>query len=137
MKQTLQNEGCYEKTEIFGKPTVSAGMVSMENKELNPKLLNLVNIAKSKRQEDVLNVIRHNHFHAGYDTNSKFCVLNDEVKDKLEMNFETQMKILVKSEEDVEVRENLKEYCKHARNHPDFDEEKLVDDILARNFSFL
>ena len=63
MKQTLQNEGCYEKTEICGKPTVSAGMVSMENKELNPKLLNLVNIAKSKRQEDVLNVIRHNHFH--------------------------------------------------------------------------
>lgn len=35
------------------------------------------------------------------------------------------------------MRENLKEYYSMAQKHPNFDEEKIVDDILAHNFSFL
>ena len=84
-----------------------------------------------------MNVIRHNNFSAGYNTGAKFEVLKDESKDRLGMNFETQMNILIASEENPELRENLKEYCRVSRLHPDFDEERIVDDILSRNFSFV
>ena len=107
----------------------------MEDKELNNELPNLVNIAKSQRQENILNVIQHNDFNSGYKSYSNFKV--NEAEDKLGIYYETQLKILIACEEDAEWRENLKEYCKVSANHPDFDEEKIVDDILARNFSFL
>ena len=109
----------------------------MEDKELNNELLNLVNIAKSQRQENILNVIRHNDFNSGYKSNSNFKVLKNKAEDKLGIDYETQLKIWIACEDDAELRENLKEYCKVSKNHPDFDEEKIVDDILARNFSFL
>ena len=48
-----------------------------------------------------------------------------------------QLNILIASEENAELRENLREYCNNSRNHPDFDDEKLVEDILAKKFSFL
>ena len=41
----------------------------------------------------------------------------------------SQLRILIASEEDAELRENLRD--------PNYNEEKLVDDILARNFAFL
>ena len=119
------------------KPYKDNGIFSLEDKELNNELPNLVNIAKSQRQENILNVIRHNDFNSGYKSNSNFKVLKNEAEDKLGIDYETQLKILIACEEDAEWRENLKEYWKVSENHPDFDEEKIVDDILARNFSFL
>ena len=47
------------------------------------------------------------------------------------------MRILIASEENAEMRENLKEYYSMAQKNPNFDEEKIVDDILAHNYSFL
>ena len=35
------------------------------------------------------------------------------------------------------MRENLKEYYSMAQKHPNVDEEKFVDDILAHNYYFL
>ena len=96
-----------------------------------------MNIALKQRQEDVINVIRHNDFNHGYNTTAFFKVLKDEKESKLKMNYETQLEILIASEENAEIRENLTNYCLNSRNHPDFDEEKMVDDILARNFGFL
>ena len=81
--------------------------------------------------------IRHNDFNSGYDASAKFEVLKDKSKEKLGINYETQLDILIASEENPELRENLKEYCAHSKLHPEFDEEKLVDDILCKNFSFL
>ena len=93
-----------------------------------------MNIAREQRQENVLNVIRHNDFSHGYTTNSKFKVLKNDIDDKLGVNYETQLNILIAN---AELRENLREYCISSRNHPDFNEEKLVEDILSRNFSFM
>ena len=41
------------------------------------------------------------------------------------------------SEENAKLRENLIEYCNKSKNHPDFDEQIIVDDIINSNFSFL
>ena len=64
-------------------------------------------------------------------------MLKNEVEGKLGIDFETQLNILIASEEDAELRENLREYCDASKNHPSFNEEKFVDDILSRNCSFL
>ena len=53
------------------------------------------------------------------------------------IDYATQLRILIASEENPELRENLTEYYTLSRDHPDFDEEKIVDDILSSNFSFL
>ena len=110
--------------------------MSLEKNELNPELSNIVNVAMKQRQEDVLNVIRHNDFSKGYSTTAKFQLLKNDANSKLGMNYETQLDILIASEENAELRENLTQYCERSRNHPDFDEEKLVDDILSKNFVF-
>ena len=121
----------------LSKPEKSEGLFSLSNEELNPELLNLVEIAKMQKQEDILNVIRHNDFGRGYKTQSNISILKNEAKDKLGIDFESQLRILIASEEDAELRENLRDYCATSRNHPNYNEEKLVDDILARNFAFL
>ena len=125
------------KQSYLSKPERENGLFSMTNKELNPKIEDIVKIAKDQRQENILKVIRHNDFNSGFTNGVKFKTLKDDVGERLGTNFETQLNILVASEENAELRENLVEYCNSSRLHPDFDEEKLVDDILSRNFSFL
>ena len=121
----------------LSKPKKDQQLLSLANEELDPKLPNLVEIAKLQKQEDVLNVIRFNDFSHGYKTKSNINILKNESKDKLGVDYESQLRILIASEENAELRENLRDYCIASRNHPDFNEEKLVEDILARNFSFL
>ena len=43
----------------------------------------------------------------------------------------------LESEENPELRENLREYYEKSMKHPDFDEERIVNDILCHNYSFL
>ena len=119
------------------KPNSEKVMLSMENKELNAQLPNIVKIAQTQRQENIMNVIRHDDFTSGYTNNVKFKVLKRDAEDRLGIDFETQLNILIASEEDAELRENFSNYCKASRLKPDFDEERMVDDILSGNFSFL
>ena len=125
------------KQSYLNRPEKENGMFSMDNKELNPKIADIVKIAQDQRQENILKVMRHNDFSSGFTSGVKFKTLKDEGGDKLETNFETQLNILIASEENADMRENLLEYCKSSRLHPEFDEEKIVDDILTRNFAFL
>ena len=57
--------------------------------------------------------------------------------DRLGTNFEQQVKILIESEENLELREQLREYYDRASNDTSFSEEKLIEDILQGTFSFL
>ena len=43
----------------------------------------------------------------------------------------------LESEENPELRENLREYYEKSMKRPDFDEERIVNDILCHNYSFL
>ena len=133
----LKMRVCMRKKRYLSKPEEKKGLFSLEDKKMNKKLPNLIDIAKNQRQENIMNVIRHNNFTSGYTNSAKFEVLEIDAEDKLGIDYETQLKILIASEEDPEVRENLQEYCKVSKNHPDFDEQKIVDDILSRNFSFI
>ena len=63
-------------------------------------------------------------------------MLKDDHIDRLGTNFEQQVKILIESEENLELREQLNEYYDRASNDTSFSEEKLID-ILQGTFSFL
>ena len=64
-------------------------------------------------------------------------MLKDGHIDRLGTNFEQQVKILIESEENLELREQLREYYDRASNDTSFSEEKLIEDILQGTFSFL
>ena len=121
----------------LSKPEGSSGFFSLSNKELNQDLSKIVINARKQRQENILNVIRRNDFESGYQSNSKINVFKEEVIKKLDINYETQLRILIASEENIEMRENLREYCQISKSHPIFDEEQLVNDIISNNYSFL
>ena len=126
------------KNSFLTKPERNTELLSLaENKPLNPALPKLVEIAKKQRQDNVLNVIRHKAFNFGYDTKGIFKVLKNEVEEKLAINYEMQLRILIASEEDPEVRENLNQYWETSKSHPEYDDEKIVDDILCKKFSFI
>ena len=71
-----------------------------------------------------------------YDTNSYFKVIQNSDEDKPGINYSSQLKILIMSEENAKLRENLREYCNKSKNHPNFDEKIIADDIINSNFSF-
>ena len=121
----------------LSKPENDNGFLSLDNKELHSNLPKIVKIAQAQRQENIMKVIRHNDFSAGFTTGVKFGTLNEGNNDRLGTDYETQLNILIASEENAELRENLIEYIRHSRLDPHFDEEKIVDDILARDFSFI
>ena len=64
-------------------------------------------------------------------------MLKDGHIDRLGTNFEQQVKILIESEENLELREQLREYYDRASNNTSFSEEKLIEDVLQGTFSFL
>ena len=125
------------KQSFLNRPEKEMNMISLQNQKLNPKLIDIVNITQSERQTNILNIIRHNSFVCGFNRDSGFKVLAQDAKDKLATNYEIQLEILIASEVDPEIRENLREYCRLSSANDNFDEEKIVDDILNRNFSFL
>ena len=120
----------------LSKPEVSSGFFSLSNKELNQDLSKIVINARKQRQENILNVIRRNDFESGYQSNSKINVFKEEVIKKLDINYETQLRILIASEENIEMRENLRKHCQISKSHPNFDKQQLVYDIISNNYSF-
>ena len=82
-------------------------------------------------------LLLNNYFDAGYETKSVFKVLKNDSEDKLGIDYAKQLRILIESEENPELRENLREYYEKSMKHPDFDEERIVNDILCHNYSFL
>ena len=83
---------------------------------LNPKLLELKTIANKQKTENILNVLRFNDFDSGFRSGISISVLKDGRIDRLGTNFEEQLKILIASEEDLEMREQLREYYDKAKD---------------------
>ena len=104
---------------------------------LNPKLLELKTIASKQKTENVLNVLRFNDFDSGFRSGISISVLKDGRIDRFGTNCEEQLKILIASEEDLEMREQLREYYDKAKDQESFSEEKFIDDILHGTFTFL
>ena len=71
------------KINYLTKPDKDNDMLSMENEELNPNLRNLVQVAQEQRQENIMNLIRHNDINAGYKTNAQFQVLKNASEESL------------------------------------------------------
>ena len=123
--------------QYLNNPTEKEMLTNINGEELNPNLKDIVNISKNQKIQDVLNVIRFEDFEKGYSNEAHIKVLKDETKDKLSMDYETQIRILIESENNLDQRENLREYYKDAQKKNDFDEERFVEDLLSNNYVFL
>ena len=81
--------------------------------------------------------MRYNDFESGYTNGASIKVLKENVIDRLDTNYELQIDILIECEEDAESRELIRDYYVKAKNHADFSEEKFIEDILHKTFTFL
>ena len=129
---------CMRSNNYLNLPEENSALKSLgSNQLLNPKLLQLKTIANKQKTENILNVMRYNDFDAGFKSGIAISVLKEGHIDRLGTNFEQQVKILIESEENLELREQLREYYDRASNDTSFSEEKLIEDILQGTFSFL
>ena len=126
-------------SKYLSRPEKEQGAKSIDGKDLNKDLKDIVQIANSQRQTNVINgVLRHNNMMKGYDPKGKIKIFkNDEEEDNLLINFDLQLDILVEAEEDIEKQKDLRDYIKEARKQREFDPEKLVNDLLDNTFQFL
>ena len=99
--------------------------------------MTLQEIATKQKTEDVINVMRYNDFESGYTNGASIKVLKESVVDRLGTNFELQIEILIECEEDIESRELIRDYYVKAKGHAEFCEEKFIEDILHKTFTFL
>ena len=129
---------CMRSNNYLNLPEENSALKSLgSNQLLNPKLLQLKTIANKQKTENILNVMRYNDFDAGFKSGIAISVLKEGHIDRLGTNFEQQVKILIESEENLELREQLREYYDRASNDTSISEEKLIEDILQGTFSFL
>ena len=98
-------------------------------------LLNLKEISRERRQENVLKVMQHNDFVVSLNSR-RISILKDEMEIP-ENDYEEQAKILISSEENPEVQASLYRYWQHISKDTNFDKKKFVHDLLDKRYSFL
>lgn len=125
------------KMNYLNNPMENEPFTNIIGSELNPELIDIITKSRNQKIEDVLNVIRYKDFEKGYSNDAHMTVLKDERKDKLEMNFETQIKILIESEDYLEQKEKIRKYYKDAQNKTSFNEEKFIEDLLSKEYMYL
>ena len=60
------------KARYLSRPGQENSLISLSGEELNTNLSEIVKIAERQRQENILNVIRHNDFNSGFKNNAEF-----------------------------------------------------------------
>ena len=91
---------CMRKHEYLSQPEKKSELRALgSNDLLNSKLLNLKKMAKKTENRKFINVIRFNDFEAGFTSGASIKVLKEDAADKLDTNFELQIKILIESEQ--------------------------------------
>ena len=126
------------KNKYLNEPEEDSELKSLgSNNLLNSKILNLQEIATKQKTEDIINVMRYNDFESGYTNGASIKVLKESMVDRLDRNFELQIEILIECEEDIESRELIRDYYVKTKDHAEFSEEKFVEDILHKRFTFL
>ena len=64
----LKMQTAMRKVSYLDKPEQETGLYSFDGNELNPRLMKIFEKAQSQRQQNIINVIRHNDFNVGYDS---------------------------------------------------------------------
>ena len=128
---------CMRKSKYLNNSMDNEPFTSISDSDQNPELKNIISRSQNQKIEDVLNVLRHHDFEKGYSNDAHLCVLKEETKDKLDMNFATQIRILIESEPDLEQREQMRDYHMEAQKKTSFDEEKFVEDLLSHEYVYL
>ena len=105
--------------------------------ELSPVLLEIKEVAKKQRSENILNVIRYNEFESGSTKGGGIKIFNKESDMLKKDKKETQVEILIAAEEDIEKREFFREYFEQAKKHDSFSYDRFIDDIIHNKFSLI
>ena len=105
--------------------------------DLSPVLLQIKDVAKTQRSENILNVIRYNEFESGSTKGGGIKIFDKEPDILKKDKKETQVEILIATEEDMEKTEFFREYFEQAKKNNLFSYDRVIDDLLHNKFSLI
>ena len=99
-----------------------------------PNLVNLVDIARKQRKDNVLSILKSNDFFCGFKTTLRTL---EEWGKKENVNFKEQIRILIRSIEDPQQILKCYDYLEQEKGKASYCEENFVDKILDMKYQLL
>ena len=99
---------------------------------MDNNLVNLVDIARKQRKDNVLNILKSNDFFCGFKTRTL-----EDLGKKGNVNFKEQIRILIGSIEDPQQRLQCYDYWEQEKGEASYCEENFVDEILDMKYQLL
>ena len=112
--------------EYLSSPENEDTLATLSGEELNEDILNILEISTKVRQENILQVVNKNSFFERY-PNKRIDFLSD---DSYELDFETQIKILISTIEDETTMNLVHDYWKNLKKTKDYDEESFLNSLM-------
>ena len=126
MRENMRSKNFLSKPEKKVKPT------SLDDTIIEKKILNVVEIAKKVRRNNIMQVIRTNDLFTTF-SKEKFDIFT---KEKSSVSLDDEIQILISSESDVNSQLGLYSYWQDSKKKKNFDKEKFIEDILTKSFQF-
>ena len=117
---------------FLSKPENKKKVTSLNETFIEKKILNVVEIAKTARRSNIMQVIKKNDMFCPFNT-EKFDIFT---KQKTKNNLDEEIQILISCESDVSSQLALYSYWQESKKKKSFQKEKFIEDILSKNFQF-
>ena len=93
----------------------------------------MTDLAKETKKENVFSIIKSNDFFCGF-KKKNFEIFG---KNKIDVDYNEQIKIFIGSLEDNEQKLSLYEYWLKVKDQSDFNAEKFVENLIERKFDYM
>ena len=112
--------------QYLSNPESDDSLATLSGEELNEDILNILDISNKVRQENLLQVVNKNSFFERYQ-NKRIDFLSE---DSYELDFETQIRILISTTEDETTMNVLHDYWKDIKKTNDYDAEAFLNSLI-------
>ena len=107
-------------------PTEDENLISLSGEELDENILNIFDISRKVRQDNILKVMNRSDFFGSYTCN-KFDFFE---KGDLDLDLVEQIRILIGSISDDDDRNDMYKFWQKSLKKPDYNEESFLNDLL-------
>ena len=117
----------------LSEPAKSSGLLALNENEMDKGILKVTDLAKETKKENVFSIIKSNDFFCGF-KKKNFEIFG---KNKIDVDYNEQIKIFIGSLEDNEQKLSLYEYWLKVKDQSDFNAEKFVENLIERKFDYM
>ena len=123
---------CMRRNEYLSKPHEENGVQALNGEKLDDELLNVINIAKEVKKNNVIQIIKKNDFFTKLDS-MKIDVFQSV---SFEADKDQQIKVLIGAIEEDEEREKMYYYFMEMKQKKSFNADSFLEDLLHSKYTF-